>query len=60
MNADAKALSIDLLKSKALRIVETNPTLTAQQVNRLTKDLMGWAEANAKTKKVILVAFTKP
>ena len=54
-----KVLGDSLAKSKNLRVVELNATMSHDVVNRLLKDISDHAKTNGKSKSVCVVSFVK-
>ena len=58
IQSELKALAADLQKSKSVRSVEMNPTMSQQTLRRLSQEIISFAEKNAKS-RVVLVGFVK-
>lgn len=54
-----KSLGDSLAKSKNVRAVELNSTMSPDVVMRLLKEISDHAKANGKTKSVCVVSFVK-
>lgn len=48
-----------LTKSKNVKVVELNSTMSIDAVTRLLKDISDHAKANGKSKSVCVVSFVK-
>ena len=58
IQSELKLLATDLQKSKSVRSVEMNPTMSQQTLRRLSQEIISFAEKNAKL-RVVLVGFVK-
>ena len=58
IQSELKLLATDLQKSKNVRSVEMNPTMSQQTLRRLSQEIISFAEKNAKA-RVVLVGFVK-
>jgi len=59
IQAELKLLSADLQKSKSVRSVEMNPTMSQQTLRRLSQEIISFSDKNAKSTRVVLVGFVK-
>ena len=58
IQSELKSLSADLQKSKSVRSVEMNPTMSQQTLRRLSQEIISFADKNAKS-RVVLIGFVK-
>lgn len=58
LQSELKLLSADLQKSKSVRSVELNPTMSSATMTKLSREVTDFAAKNAKS-RVVLVGFVK-
>ena len=59
IQSELKLLATDLQKSKSVRSVEMNPTMTSATIAKLLREVADFAAKNAKSSRVVLVGFVK-
>lgn len=56
---EIKRLTVELAKSRDLKHVELNGSMSADSVSRMLKDVTDHAKAKQRSKRVVIVSFTQ-
>ena len=59
LQSELKQLGAEIMKSSDVKVIELNPTMRPDAVNRAIKEVSDHTSKAARSKRVVLVSFTK-